>query len=167
MRDHLFLTTDGGYRKGTAGWAWVAQWLGQTRIVAQQTGIEHDSTSARAELLAVVHALQWGTDQGPYPAPVTVVSDSAYIVECFNEKWYERWWHNGWLASSGKPVANQDLWNELLQLTVLQSHTPVKFVHVRGHNGHPANELCDYLVGVALREAAVQSQRDGHAPPIT
>lgn len=153
----LFLTTDGGYRRGTAAWAWVAQWYGQTRIVAQQTGIERDSTSARAELLAVVHALRWGTDQGPYPAPITVVSDSAYIVECFNDKWYERWLANGWTSSSGKPVANQDLWRELLQLTIFQDAMPVTFCHVRGHRGHPANELCDDLCGFALDEAEVQS----------
>lgn len=97
---------------------------------------------------------------------MTVVSDSAYIVECINERWYERWWKNGWIASSGKPVANQDLWGELLQLSVLQQTVPVTFVHVRGHNGHPANELCDELVGYALDEAEVQSYRDGqpHLP---
>lgn len=120
MGDRLILTTDGGMRKGTAGWAWVAQWYGQTEIVQQRTGIETESTNQRAELLAVIHSLMWGVRQGPsFMRPqyaITVVSDSAYVVNCFRDRWYEKWEANGWISSGGKPVANRDLWEDLLRL---------------------------------------------------
>src|SRR3970282_2239252 len=41
---------------------------------------------------------------------VAIYSDSAYVVNCFRDKWYVRWRQNGWRNAQKKPVENRDLW---------------------------------------------------------
>ena len=45
---------------------------------------------------------------------VRLHSDSAYMVNCFRDRWWERWERNGWLGAGRKPVTNRDLWERLL-----------------------------------------------------
>ncbi len=45
---------------------------------------------------------------------VDLHSDSAYVVNCFRDRWYERWRQNGWKNAQKKPVDNRDLWEALL-----------------------------------------------------
>ena len=44
------------------------------------------------------------------------IFDSAYIINCFNQKWIDKWEKNGWMTSSNKAVENKDLWLEIRQL---------------------------------------------------
>lgn len=76
--------------------------------------------------------------------PVHVVSDSAYVVNCFRNRWWAGWERRGWRSAQGKPVANQDLWKELLPLA-LDPNRPVTFAWVKGHSGDPMNDLVDLL----------------------
>ena len=55
---------------------------------------------------------------------------------------------NGWRKADKKPALNPDLWQELLAL--LDMHQ-VKFLWLRGHDGHPENERADQLAVTALR----------------
>jgi ribonuclease HI len=52
------------------------------------------------------------------------------------------WEKRGWKKADKKPVENVDLWQELLPL--LKSHK-VKFIWMKGHEGHPENERADKL----------------------
>ncbi len=65
---------------------------------------------------------------------IHVHSDSAYIVNCFRERWWERWEKNGWRNSGKQPVANRDLWERLLAET--RRHDVV-WHKVAGHAGDP------------------------------
>jgi ribonuclease HI len=91
------------------------------------------------EVLAVIEALKENPDD-----PIEIVSDSNYVVKCFNDKWYEGWLRRNWKNSQGQPVANRDLWEELFQLTL---HTPrsVTFSWVKGHSGDRMNDFVDQL----------------------
>jgi ribonuclease HI len=73
---------------------------------------------------------------------VMVVTDSKYVTEAINQGWLEKWQAKGWKNAQKKPVANRDLWEELLML--LERHEAV-FQWVRSHSGHPENSWCDYL----------------------
>jgi ribonuclease HI len=73
-----------------------------------------------------------------------VVSDSAYVVNCFHQQWYTGWHRKGWKNSQGKPVANRDLWEELVEL-VLARRGEVRFAWIKGHSGHPMNDRVDQL----------------------
>src|SRR5688572_31868232 len=86
------------------------------------------------ELLAVIAALEAITKPG---IPVTVYSDSKYVVDAVEKKWVFGWQKKGFSCK-----ANADLWARFLN--IYKKHD-VKFVWVRGHAGHPENERCDVL----------------------
>jgi len=79
---------------------------------------------------------------------VLLYSDSAYLVNCFNNRWYVSWQRNGWKNSKGQPVENQDLWKRLLEL--LEKHD-VTFIKVKGHSDNEWNNRCDELARAAIK----------------
>ena len=126
--------TDGACRgnPGPGGWAWAVEGG------PSDSGGEPHTTNQRMEVTAVIRALD------ALAGPVHVVSDSTYVVNCFRQKWWVGWERRGWRNTQGKPVANQDLWKELLPL-VLESDRPVTFAWVKGHSGDRMNDLVDLL----------------------
>jgi len=125
---------------GPGGWAWAVDGG------ASDSGGEPHTTNQRMEMTAVLRALE------ALPGPVHVISDSTYVVNCFRNRWWVGWKRRGWRNASGKPVANQDLWNGLLDLA-LDPSRPVTFEWVKGHSGDRMNEVVDLL---ATRAAALQ-----------
>lgn len=109
-------------------------------------GGEAETTNQRMELQAVIEALSALKVTG---RPVNVHSDSAYVVNAFQQKWLEKWQHNGWINSKKEPVANKDLWQQLLRLT---AKNKVQIIKVKGHSGHVYNERCDELARQAIKE---------------
>ncbi len=139
----LVLTCDGACRRGIGGYAWVGQEHGVYTPILGDSGLlpERPTTNQRAELYAAIMALEGAHHWRRMPEieAITVVSDSAYLVNCFLEEWHVWWTTHEWHTKDGKEVANQDLWERLVHL----AGPLVQFVHVRGHAGHPMNELCD------------------------
>lgn len=87
----------------------------QTRKEFKARHYDDFMTNQRAELYACIESLkQLKTDD----YPVVVYSSSKYIVDCFEECWYKRWQDNDWKSSGKKPIANKELWWELLALWV-------------------------------------------------
>ena len=78
---------------------------------------------------------------------VDLFSDSAYVVNCFRDKWYVRWRQNGWRNAQKKPVENRDLWEALI--TLAERHE-VTWHKVAGHSGDPLNERADRLARAAI-----------------
>jgi ribonuclease HI len=99
------------------------------------------------EILAAVKALE------AIDGPVHVRSDSTYVVNCFRDRWWEGWRRRGWKNTSGKPVANRDLWEPLLRLA-LDPVRPVRFSWVKGHSGDEMNDRVDQL---AVEAATTQN----------
>ncbi len=90
--------------------------------------------------------------------PLTIVSDSSYVVKCFTDRWYDGWRRRGWRNSQGQPVANRDLWEQLFALT-LDVGRAVTFTWVKGHSGDPMNDLVDRLATRAADEQRGQRSR--------
>ncbi len=128
---------------GPGGWGAVLLFKDQTKEIS---GGERDTTNQRMELQAVIGALSAlkVTDWD-----VTIYSDSAYVVNAFGQKWLDNWQKNGWRNSKKEPVANQDLWQQLLLLTGKNRVTMQK---VKGHAGDKYNERCDELARQAIKE---------------
>ena len=76
----------------------------------------------------------------PDGRPVEIVSDSTYVVNCFNDGWWKKWERNGWKNSKRQPVANDDLWRPLVELV---RNGDVTFRWVKGHSGDPMNDHVD------------------------
>lgn len=125
---------------GPGGWAAILLYKGQRK---ELWGSSAHTTNQRMELTAAVEALRALKE----PCRVTLYSDSAYLVNCFRQRWYERWQQNGWKNSKGEPVENRDLWEALLALT--RQHD-VTFVKVKGHADDPLNNRCDALAVAAI-----------------
>lgn len=126
---------------GPGGWGAILMYEGHMKEIS---GAEPDTTNNRMELLAVIRALE----MLKYPCRVTCYSDSAYLVNCFHNKWYVNWQRNGWKNSKGQPVENQDLWQRLLQLMEIHE---VKYVKVKGHSDNEWNNRCDELARQAIQ----------------
>ncbi len=134
--EHLIrIHTDGSCRgnPGPGGWAWAK---GTETYAA---GHAQHTTNQRMEVLAVIEAL------GAFPEEdVEIVSDSTYVVKCFQDKWHVGWLRRGWKNSQGQPVSNRDLWETLIPM-VLESQRTVTFSWVKGHSGDPMNDFVDLL----------------------
>lgn len=103
------------------------------------------TTNNRMELMAVIVALkQLKTNDND----VHIFTDSKYVADAINQKWIL-----GWIKRSWKNVKNPDLWKEFYQL--YQLHQP-KFYWIKGHAGHPENELCDQLAVAAAKSAKLE-----------
>ena len=126
---------------GPGGWAWATSPSGEPR----GSGGEKQTTNQRMELMAVLRALEATS------GAVEIVSDSSYVVKCFQDRWYTGWLKRGWKNSSNQPVANRDIWEPLISLYLARKNE-IQFRWVKGHSGEPMNELVDQLaVGAIVR----------------
>jgi ribonuclease HI len=125
---------------GPGGWAAVIIDGDQERVIS---GAEPSTTNQRMELTAAIQGLA----AIPGRRRVRLHSDSAYVVNCFRDRWYERWERGQWIGSNKKLVANRDLWERLLAET--RRHD-VTWVKVAGHRGDPLNERVDALARAAI-----------------
>lgn len=131
------LYTDGACsgNPGRGGWGAV---LIFGKIEKQMSGEEEETTNNRMELTAVIEGLKALKE----PCEVEIFSDSAYVVNAFNNNWIESWQKNNWKNAQKKPVANKELWVELIDLMNIHK---VSFNKVKGHAGDKYNEICDSL----------------------
>ena len=135
--------TDGACRgnPGPGGWGVI---LRSGSHEKELFGGEQSTTNNRMELRAAIEGLA----ALKRPSQVTVTTDSQYVRQGITQ-WIEGWKRNQWRTSAKKPVKNQDLWQLLDQLT---SRHEVTWEWVKGHSGHPDNELADALANRGIDE---------------
>jgi ribonuclease HI len=131
------------YSNNAGGWGAVLKYGDRHKEIY---GGERNTTNQRMELTACIKALE---QIDPSFSEVDVYSDSAYLVNCMNKKWYENWQRNGWKNYKKQPVENKDLWERLLKLL---SGKTVTFTKVTGHSGLELNELADKLARKGIGE---------------
>ena len=143
-RKQVNIYTDGACsgNPGPGGWAAILEYGGHKKEI---NGYMAGTTNNRMELFAAISGLGALKE----PCDVRLYSDSAYLVQAFNDHWIENWKKNGWKTSSGTAVDNQDLWFVLSTLT--KKHH-VTFIKVKGHADHPENNRCDELAREAIDE---------------
>ena len=129
---------------GPGGWAAIILEDGGERVVS---GAESRTTNQRMELTAAIEGLA----AIPGRRRVHLYTDSAYVMNCFEQRWWERWERNGWLGAGKKPVTNRDLWERLLAQT--RRHEVV-WHKVRGHSGDVLNDRVDALARAAIATLA-------------
>lgn len=127
---------------GPGGWAAI---LIAGNYKKELSGGEANTTNNRMELAGVINGLRALTR----PCNVTIYSDSAYVVNAFNQNWLGKWMTNGWKNSAKAEVANSDLWKELAVLTATHK---VTFSKVKGHADDELNNRCDELAVAESRK---------------
>ncbi len=145
--------TDGACKgnPGPGGWGWVIV-AADGEAERSGSGGAGQTTNQRMELQAVIEVLH------TIAGPVHIYSDSTYVVNCFNDKWYEGWIKKGWKNSQRKPVANRDLWEPLIQ-AYLERETEIQFSWVKGHAGNAMNDRADELAVAAAELEAELTER--------
>ena len=107
-----------GTAAAVGGWGAVLKFKGMVKIFSG--GIPENTTPVtrhRAELLACLYALQQlKIKSADYP--IVVFSDSKYLIDHFSQKCFAWWENNGWRTVSGDPIANMDLWRDLIPFYV-------------------------------------------------
>ena len=124
---------------GPGGWGAI---LRQGNEERELSGSSSQSTNNIMEMTAALEALR----QTPENAKVTLTTDSQYLVKGMTQ-WIAGWKRKGWKKADGKPVLNQEIWE---QLDLIASLRQINWKWVKGHAGHEENERCDQLA----REAA-------------
>lgn len=134
------------------GWAYV--YVENNIMLCSGWGGEKPTTNQRCELLGAIRGLQnlnrTELDSIQYDT-VEIITDSAYVYRGMFEKWYVDWRFNNWMKKekdgSLSPIANTDLWKELIQaeLDVVGRGISIQWTKIRGHKGVLYNEVCDRL----------------------
>ncbi len=107
-------------------------------------GGEADTTNNRMELMAAIMALESLNRD----CVVDLYTDSQYVRKGITE-WLDDWKRRGWKTASRKPVKNQDLWE---RLDAARLRHQVRWHWVKGHAGHPENEIADALANRGIDE---------------
>lgn len=149
---NLHLYTDGacknnGKANATGGWAYVLFSPEENKILLQKAKKVENTTNQRMELTAAIEAL-YSLESFLGYDKFTVYSDSAYLINCYNQNWWQGWLRNGWINSKKEPVANKELWEKLIPFF---KNPNFDFVKVKGHAGHFLNEKVDELAQNAAR----------------
>ena len=134
------LYTDGAAQgnPGPGGYGAILKFGSHSKELSQGYRL---TTNNRMELLAVIAGLEAIKKLG---IPVTVYSDSKYVVEAVKQGWL---W--GWEKKDFKNKKNPDLWKRYIPLH--KKYKP-EFVWVKGHAGHAENERCDQLAVAAAQD---------------
>lgn len=127
---------------GIGGWSFIIVINGE--YIDFRTGNDIDTNSSKMELEAVRRAMMFSKKHFK-GEKVTICSDSAYVVNCFKDKWYKGWKQRHWLN-----VKNEKTWKKILKI-YFSKCCKFKFRKVKGHSGLKYNELADYIAGQSRR----------------
>ena len=138
----VVIYTDGACsgNPGPGGWGAILMYEGNKKEIS---GGKKDTTNNVMELTAAIEGLKLLK----FPCVVDLYSDSAYLVNAFNQGWIYNWQKNNWKTAGKDPVKNKEIWEELYKLTKIHK---VNFIKVKGHSDNEFNNRCDELARNAI-----------------
>ena len=141
----ITIYTDGSClnNPGNGGWGAILKY---NKTEKEISGNQQNTTNNQMELKAVIEALK----SLKRKCEVDIFTDSQYVKNGMMQ-WIENWQKNNWKTANKKPVKNQELWQELVELA--KQHK-INWHWVKAHNGDEMNERVDKLA----RDAAENCQ---------
>jgi len=135
--------TDGACRgnPGKGGWGVLLRYGEAEKALY---GGEKLTTNNRMELTAVIKGLEALTKS----CRIKITTDSKYVLQGVTE-WMPNWKKRNWRTANKKPVLNVELWQQLDELVAQHE---IEWDWVKGHSGHPENELADQLANQGVDE---------------
>ena len=146
QRPQVTIYTDGACKGNPGPGGWGA-WLKWGATEKELFGGELNTTNNRMELQAVIE----GLGALKRPCKVTLYLDSQYVRMGITE-WIRGWKVKGWRTSTGQPVKNVELWQQVDKL-VSQGGHQIEWRWVKGHAGDPGNERADALANKGVEKA--------------
>lgn len=143
MTEAVEMFTDGACRgnPGKGGWGVLLR-FGEAE--KELYGGEAFTTNNQMELMAVI----MGLEALKKSCRVVITTDSKYVLSGITE-WMPNWKKRNWKTANKKPVLNAELWR---RLDTLASQHEVSWQWVKGHSGHPENEIADQLANRGIDE---------------
>ncbi len=144
MRKQIKIYTDGACsgNPGPGGYGAILMYGDNVKEIS---GGEKETTNNKMELMAAIVALETLKE----PCDVELYSDSAYLVNAYNQNWIEGWKKKNWKNSSKQDVKNRDLWERLEKQTTIHN---VRFIKVKGHSDNEFNNRCDELAVIESKK---------------
>ncbi len=136
----ITLYVDGACRgnPGLGGWgAYVITENGEHKLF----GGEPNTTNNRMELSAAIEGIAFC----PIDAKIVIWTDSIYVKRGITE------WIQGWKKKNWKDVKNPDLWKKL---DATCHNREIEWNWIKGHSGHPGNEMADHLANLGADQTA-------------
>lgn len=154
----LRIYTDGACRQlGNSGrgfGAWAFYVVRYNNYVSYDSCGFNDTTNQRMEIMAAAKGCEWAAAHRTKNEKVVIYCDSAYVVNAMTQGWLANWRRNGWVTSSGKDVANRDLWELLVPY---YDNFWFSFVKVKGHD--------DIYWNIRVDELAVKTREEFEKNP--
>ena len=143
MTQLVEMYTDGACRgnPGKGGWGVLLRYGEAEKALY---GGEKLTTNNRMELTAVIKGLEALTKS----CRIKITTDSKYVLQGVTE-WMPNWKKRNWRTANKKPVLNVELWQQLDELVAQHE---IEWAWVKGHSGHPENELADQLANQGVDE---------------
>ena len=136
--NEITLYTDGAARGNPGRGGYGALLLFGKHKKEISKGFKH-TTNNRMELWGIIAGLEAITNRD---IPVTIYSDSKYVVDSINLKWLDTWMKTNFKGGKKNP----DLWRRYFELS---KEFEIKIVWVKGHADNPYNNRCDELATAA------------------
>ena len=80
-------TSNNGYDGAYGGYAWAL--ITNDKLVRQGSGSESPTTNNICELMAIINGCEEALNWLEPSDVVLVYSDSAYVINCYKQKWYK------------------------------------------------------------------------------
>ena len=157
----IIIHTDGSCHgnPGPGGYAAIIQISNHHPMVVQ--GRNPSTTNNRMEIEAIIAGLASLRELANVAGvSIEIRTDSMYVVNAFNKGWLQNWQRNGWRTENRGMVKNQDLWEQMTELT---QEMDLTFTHVRGHAGNAMNEECDRIANLEAEQAALENSAAEHS----
>lgn len=144
----VLIWTDGASRgngvskEAIGAYGYYMNYKGYTKdFVEVETGVTNNSM----ELKAVIEALKAMKRKD---IPIIVYTDSAYVCNGLNYKWYRGWRNNNWHTKKGDEVKNKEEWISLV--TLYESFPFISIQKVKGHATNKNNIFVDEMLNSAM-----------------
>ena len=142
MSETITLDVDGACKgnPGLGGWgAYIITETAEHKLC----GGEVETTNNRMELTAAIEGIAFC----PTDAKLIIWTDSIYVKRGITE------WIQGWKKKNWKDVKNPDLWKKLDQTC---QGREIEWNWIKGHSGHPGNEMADQLANLGVEKTVEQ-----------
>lgn len=146
--DTTIAYTDGACKGNPGAGGWGAHLIFSDGDTQDLYGGEPETTNNRMELMGAIEALKHSSAN----ITLEIWTDSSYVKNGITD-WIDGWKKRGWKTAGKKPVANQDLWQ---QLDALRQDRQVEWHWVKGHAGHAGNEKADELANLGVISSSQQ-----------
>jgi ribonuclease HI len=127
---------------GPGGWGAILIYKDTLKEIS---GYEADTTNNKMELTAVIQVLRCLK----FPCEVDLYSDSAYIINAFNNGWIYNWSMSNWKSKDKREVKNKKLWKELYELSNIHK---INWIKVKGHEDNEFNNRCDKIAKEEIKK---------------